>query len=237
MNSKIKKPAREMDAIDPTKFAMQIWDIDKVIPYANNAKIHTDEQVSRIAESIRRFGWQSTITVNEKGEIIAGHGRRLAALKLGLKKIPVRVARGLTDEEERALRIADNKVSEAEHDVNILNKELKELSGLDFDFEGLIDDRELKFLTEDLGLVDLNAFSDDLAGEVDHQTEGAAQKIKDMDEEDIALARIFGSSKIKATDARQLQLFVAYVEGVTGKQGIAALLAHAEKVLGDDHEG
>jgi hypothetical protein len=231
MTSRNKK--EDIAGIDPSKFAVEIWEIEKILPYENNAKIHTEEQVGRIAESIRRFGWQSVITVNEEGVIIAGHGRRLAAIKLGLKKIPVRVARGLSYEEERALRIADNKVSEAEHDVNILNKELKELTELEFDLTGLLDDRELKFLTEDLGFVDINAITPDLTSDVRHQSESTSQKIEEVDEGEMSLSKIFGASNIKATDGRKLQLFQAYIEGVTGKQGVNAMLAYAERVMSE----
>jgi hypothetical protein len=225
-----KQAANTAAAIDVTKFQVEIWDIDNIHPYEKNAKIHTEEQIGRIAESIRKFGWQSVITVNEHGTIIAGHGRRLAAIKLGHKRVPVRVARGLTVDQERALRIVDNKVSEADHDVKTLNEELKDLVNLDFDLSGLIDERELKFLTEDIGIIDFSAITPDIAGDVKSQSESTNKKIEEVDDEEMPIEKIFGFKSIKASKGRKLQIFQAFVEGLTGKIGAAALLEYAKRV-------
>ena len=62
-------------------FKVESWDVEKLIPYENNVKIHDEKQVKKIAESIKRFGWDQPIVVDKDGVIIKGHGRRLAALK------------------------------------------------------------------------------------------------------------------------------------------------------------
>jgi ParB-like chromosome segregation protein Spo0J len=97
----------------------QGWPADKVerrpvaglIPYARNARTHSEEQVAQIAASIREWGWTMPVLVDERDEIIAGHGRVLAAQRLGLATIPVMVARGWTDAQKRAYVIADNKLT------------------------------------------------------------------------------------------------------------------------------
>ena len=69
------------------------WPLDRLVPYARNARTHSDAQVAQIAGSIREWGWTTPVLVDESGMLIAGHGRVLAARKLGLTEIPVMVAR------------------------------------------------------------------------------------------------------------------------------------------------
>src|SRR6516162_6489349 len=96
-------------------------------PYENNPRFN-DSGVDAVAASIRRFGFRQPIVVDEAGVIIAGHTRYLAALKLGLKKVPVHVAAGLSPEEVRAYRLADNKTGElAAWDYDLLARELTDL--------------------------------------------------------------------------------------------------------------
>ena len=84
--------------------------IDSLIPYARNAKQHSDVQVAQIAASIREFGWGAPILVDGQNNVIAGHGRLLAARKLGLSEVPVVPLEHLTDTQRRALILADNKM-------------------------------------------------------------------------------------------------------------------------------
>lgn len=101
-------------------------------PYAKNAKRHPDEQVEHIANSIREFGFRQPIVVDADNVVVIGHGRMLAAKKLGLESVPVVRADDLTDEQIRALRLADNKTNESEWDFAELEAELAELE-MDFD--------------------------------------------------------------------------------------------------------
>lgn len=82
-----------------------------LIPFANNARTHSDAQVAQIAASIREFGWTNPILVDGENGIIAGHGRLLAARKLGMKEVPVIELAGLSNSQKRALVIADNKLA------------------------------------------------------------------------------------------------------------------------------
>ena len=87
------------------------WPIDRLVPYARNARTHSDAQVAQIAGSIREWGWTMPMLVDEDGTLIAGHGRVLAARQLGLTEMPVMVARGWSEAQKRAYVIADNKLA------------------------------------------------------------------------------------------------------------------------------
>ena len=123
---------------DPAE-KVEKWDIEKLIPYARNARTHSDEQVGQIAASIKEWGWTTPVLVDEDGGIIAGHGRTMAAKRLGLREVPVMVARGWSDAKKRAYVLADNKLAlNAGWDDAMLALELKELgeTGFDLDLTG-----------------------------------------------------------------------------------------------------
>ena len=102
-------------------------------PYAGNARTHSAEQVAQLAASIREWGWTIPVLVDERGEIIAGHGRVLAAKTLGIADVPVMVARGWSDTKRRAYVLADNKLAEnAGWDEDLLSAELRALAEADF---------------------------------------------------------------------------------------------------------
>lgn len=118
--------------------------IDLLRPYERNAKIHGDNQVEQIAESIKEFGFISPCLIDKDYNIIAGHGRVLASKKLGMEKIPCLFIEGLTEEQRRAYILADNRLTElGEWDDKLLNEELRYLtdSGFEVDTTGFnIDD-------------------------------------------------------------------------------------------------
>ena len=108
--------------------------VDVLIPYARNAKQHSDAQVAQIAASIREFGWGAPILVDGQNNVIAGHGRLLAARKLGMTEVPVVPMDHLTDTQRRALILADNKIGEnASWEDELLGIELAELKDAGFD--------------------------------------------------------------------------------------------------------
>jgi DNA modification methylase len=112
------------------------WKIERLVPYARNARTHSDEQVAQIAASIREWGWTTPVLVDEDGGIIAGHGRTLAAQRLKMAEVPVMVARGWSDAKKRAYILADNKLAlNAGWENELLNLELSELKELDFDLD------------------------------------------------------------------------------------------------------
>ena len=104
---------------------------DELIPYSNNPKKHPDEQVKKIASSIKNYGWDQPIVVDGGGEIIKGHGRLQAAETLGLDEVPVIWREDLSDAEAKAARIADNKTAESPWDDDLLATELEVLDGFD----------------------------------------------------------------------------------------------------------
>ena len=108
--------------------------VDTLIPYARNAKQHSDAQVAQIAASIREFGWGAPILIDGQNNVIAGHGRLLAARKLGMTEVPVVPLEHLTDTQRRALILADNKIGEnAAWENELLGVELSELQEAGFD--------------------------------------------------------------------------------------------------------
>jgi len=127
---------------------VEVWPIDELIPYSNNPKEHPDEQVQKIASSIKNYGWDQPIVVDGGGEIIKGHGRRQAAQVLGLDEVPVIVRGDLTDAEARAARIADNKTAESPWDDELVGVEIEQLVDEPIDLNTLgYDDNELDSLS------------------------------------------------------------------------------------------
>lgn len=106
-----------------------IADIDTLIPYARNARTHSETQIAQIAASIREFGFLSPIIVSEDNTILCGHGRFYASQKLGLKKVPCIKESHLIEAQKRAYIISDNKLSlNAGWDDELLTVELSELA-------------------------------------------------------------------------------------------------------------
>lgn len=137
---------------------------EELIPYAGNPKKHSPEQVSMLASSIREFGFINPIIVDKNNEIVAGHGRLLAAKKLGIEKVPVLRAEHLTPAQVRAYRIADNKLTElGEWDTSLLRVELEELSRLDIDVSLTgFSDKEIEELLNDIeDLTDIDREKED----------------------------------------------------------------------------
>jgi ParB-like chromosome segregation protein Spo0J len=123
------------EAMNPAD-KVEKWAIDKLIPYARNARTHSDEQISQLAASIKEWGWTTPVLVDEQGGIIAGHGRTLAAQKLKMTEVPVMVAEGWSDAKKRAYIIADNKLAmNAGWDNEMLALELGEIGELGFDLD------------------------------------------------------------------------------------------------------
>lgn len=120
-----------------------------LIPFAKNARTHSDAQVAQIAASIREFGWTNPILVDGENGIIAGHGRLLAARKLAIGEVPVIELAGLSEAQKRALIIADNKLAlNAGWDNELLGLELADLGELGFDLSLTgFDDLEIAALT------------------------------------------------------------------------------------------
>ncbi|MCC9750481.1 ParB N-terminal domain-containing protein, partial [Streptococcus agalactiae] len=119
-------------------------DIDSIKPYQKNARLNDGDAVEKVAASIKEFGFQQPILVDENNVIITGHTRLKAAKSLGIDKIPISHAIGLTDEQIKAYRLADNRVAEfSMWDFDLLESEIEELTTIDmskFGFDLSIDD-------------------------------------------------------------------------------------------------
>jgi len=134
-----------------TNLQVVTWPVERLIPYARNARTHSDEQVAQVAASIAEFGFVNPILVGPDGVIIAGHARLLAARKLRMTEVPVLVLGHLTETQRRALVLADNRLAlDAGWDEEMLKVELESLreDGFDLDIVGFTDE-EIEDLLRD----------------------------------------------------------------------------------------
>jgi DNA modification methylase len=124
--------------------------VDKLIPYVRNSRTHSDAQIAQIAASIKEFGWTNPILVDAENGIIAGHGRLMAARKLGYTEVPVIELKDMTETQKRAYVIADNQLAlNAGWDFSLLSLEVADLKENDFDLDLLgFDPKELEKLLE-----------------------------------------------------------------------------------------
>lgn len=137
--------------------AFELRNVDDLIPYARNARTHSPEQIQKLMGSIKEFGFLNPVVISEDGGILAGHGRILAAQKMGIKQVPCVVENHLTEAQKKAYILADNRLAlDAGWDEEMLSVELKSLRDeYDFDLEMLgFSDEELKNL--DISLDDLD---------------------------------------------------------------------------------
>jgi len=123
--------------------------IQDIKPYGNNAKKHSKKQIEQVANSIKRFGFVQPLVVDKNNELIIGHCRLEASKKLGLTEVPVLKVEDLSEEEVKALRLADNKLNESEWDMDIVISELKGLSDDLLDLTGF--DKDLVLNENDFG--------------------------------------------------------------------------------------
>ena len=138
--------------------------VDALIPYARNARTHSDEQVAQLAASIKEWGWTTPVLIDEDGEIIAGHGRVMAARKLDIDEIPTMTASGWTKAQKQAYVLADNQLPQnAGWDMDLLSVEMKDLDseGFDLSLIGFGDDIMANMLVDPTeGLTDEDAVPD-----------------------------------------------------------------------------
>lgn len=205
------------------------WTIDTITPYEKNAKIHNDKQVEKIANSIKEFGWVGNpIVVNEHGVILAGHGRRLAALKLGLTDVPIKVIDNLSEAAQRAYRLADNRVALSDIDSAMLQKELADL---DFDLDGIFDKKELEFMEANLGDFNADAFVDDIEIEVAKQAEEGVKKVAEIDAREVKIEKALGFKSIPGAEERHVARFMAQIEAEMGATGADAFVRFVKSVM------
>ena len=124
---------------------MKMINILKLIPYANNARTHSDEQVMKLRSSLREFGFVNPVLIDKENNIIAGHGRIMAAKAEGIEEVPCVLVEHLTEAQKKAYILADNRLAEdAGWDMELVDLELESLKEMDFDISltGFKDDEE-----------------------------------------------------------------------------------------------
>jgi hypothetical protein len=162
--------------------------VDDLIPYARNSRTHSDDQVTKIASSIKEFGFLNPVIVDGDNGIIAGHGRVMAAKKLGLKEVPTIEASHLTEAQKKAYIIADNRLAlDAGWDDEMLRVEFQELDDMGFNLEltGFdLDEIEDLFLDEDQSdederLLDADKYTTKIETPI-YEIKGEKPKIEDL---------------------------------------------------------
>jgi ParB-like chromosome segregation protein Spo0J len=131
MKKKLKKPKRI-----PSHLRLEEWPMSRPVPYEQNARIHSEEQLEQLGNSIEEYGQTKPILVDEKDVVLAGHGTLAAMNRKGHQTVLVRVIRDLTEHQKRAYRLLDNKSALASAwDEDLLKLELKELQIAEFDLD------------------------------------------------------------------------------------------------------
>ena len=184
------------------KHQINMVPVEKLIPYVNNARKHSEQQVSQIAASIKEFGFVNPILIDAENVLIAGHGRLAAAHKLGLKEVPCLRVEHLTEAQKRAYILADNRLAElAEWDKELINLELTQLKDLDFNFE-------------------LTGFDQDFVDEIQPIKEGLTDEdaVPEVDEEKIPVSKrgmtwLLGKHRLRCGDSTDENDVAALMNG------------------------
>ena len=180
---------------------MQRWPIKRLIASVRNSRKHSPEQIEQLAAIIKEFGWRVPILVDFKtSRIIAGHGRVLAARKLGMDSVPCLDGSDMSEAQQRAYTIAENRISElSSWDESILSMELADLKAIGFD-------------------VKLTGFEDDDLAKVAVKTSGVEQ-VEVSELQDRFWISIRGPLKFQAKALKALQKATAGIEGVDVELG------------------
>lgn len=210
-------------------FPVELWEIGSIKPYDRNAKIHNDDQVEKLATAIKTFGWTQPIVVDKDGVIIAGHGRRLAALKLKLAKVPVICRRDLSKSQADALRLADNRVTSVEYDMSLIQDELRALADSlngEFVLSDLgFDEKELDFTLADLSEIDNSFFVDDVGDAVEQQKAENKELVEQIDDIAAPVGDALGFKRVTIAQSREIRSLMGKIEAATGMKGADALIA------------
>ncbi|MCR9222949.1 MAG: ParB/Srx family N-terminal domain-containing protein [Hyphomonas sp.] len=203
---------------------VESWEIDKILPYPENHKVHPPKQVEALAKSIKNQGLNDPITVDGDGYIISGHGRFEAIKKLGWKACPVRHLKMLSKEQADKLRIAANKTSSDEYDYEALQRELNRLGGLGVDLDDIgLDDKELEMMVGEIGDLDMDTIAEDIGEAVSDFEKESADEAEELEGEEITLSKAFGVKKVPLGFRKSAVAFMADIEAKTGLEGAEAL--------------
>lgn len=205
-----------------TTAVIELWPIENITPYELNVKKHEKEQVARICAAIVKSGkFDQPIVVDEHGVIIKGHGRRLAALELGMKEVPVVCHRDMSPAEVRAMRLADNRVALSDIDTEMLRVELADLDVTLL--SGIFDNKEIEFIQADLGDMNSDAFVSDMSEVIADQRKDVDARADRIAANRVPLAKAFGFKDIEAAQQIHITRLMSKAEAATGLQGAEAL--------------
>lgn len=181
-----------IDNFPPIKMAK----VKNLIPYVNNSRTHSEDQIAQVAASIKEFGFTNPILVDGDNGVIAGHGRLMAARKLGMEEVPTLELAHLSQAQKKAYIIADNKLAQnAGWDKETLVNELDSLEGLDFDIS------VVGFNSDELSALRFEAFDIE---EVDHFNESYNVAISCEDDTELATLQMVLGIGGKKIDAKRL---------------------------------
>lgn len=213
---------------------VEIWPIEKLIPFENNTKLHTPQKIKKLAASIKKSGLANPPQVDRDGVIITGHARRLAVLHLGWDQIKVRVRDDLDEVGVRRLRIDDNEVTKGDDITENLVEELAFLTQNGEDMSTTWDERDLQFALDDLGEMDLDALTDEIADEVTQLGLDTQEKIDEEDKAEVPVTKVLGFGKTNKEQERWIRAMRLHVESETSLDGAAAFAAYARDYMGLD---
>lgn len=203
------------------------WPIEHLTPYELNVKKHDKAQVAKIAASIAKTNFHQPIVVDRDGVIIAGHGRRLAAIELGLKVVPVVHRKDLWGDSARAARLADNRVALSDIDTEMLRVEMADMDTSYL--EGIFDSKELDFATADLGAMNEGVFVEDMGLVLEEQKADLEARTEAAVGEGtrVPLTKAFGFKDISSAGKLAITNLMAKAEAATGLKNDEALVAFA----------
>jgi hypothetical protein len=215
---------------------IELWDVERVKPYDLNAKKHDEAQVGGIAHSIKTFGWDQPIVVDRNDVIIKGHGRRLAAIKLGMKKVPVLKRADLTDDQANAARLADNRAAVGDFDTEVLRKAMQAVNDLSL-LAGTFDEKELNFSTVDMGEQNNGAYISDVDAAVEAQDAETRARVDALAKDRVPLIKAFGFKDVQGADEIYYSRFIALAEAKTGHKGEQAVTSYIKELVGPISQG
>lgn len=204
---------------------VELMPIENIKPYDKNAKVHTESQVKSLVEVIKSQGWDVPIVVDRHGVVIKGHGRRLAALMMGLKEVPVIVRSDLTDAQVKAARLSDNRVAMGDFDVDLIRDELAGLKDEGFDLGTTgFGDKEIAMMLGELDSIDITAFDEapnaPEASVSASDAHGAAESNDDSAKEKALLVSdLLGFKHVPAKYKNDIVEFMAQIESASELKG------------------
>lgn len=210
-------------------FTTEMWDLTRLVPFAKNAKKHDPAKITALAGLMKANGFTQPIVAERDGTIIAGHGRRMAALEAGLARVPVFVFQGSKTQAD-AMRLADNQVVSKDYDVGLLQEEIARLAE-EIDVSGLgFSTKELEFLIDPIPDMDTSLFVEDVHAAVEDQREKNEEAAREVDASTAPLADAFGFRRLTVKQSRRVRAFMTQIEAETKAKGADAFMVFLDNL-------